>query len=211
MVDHLIPIVPFETYEAYETSVAELIHDYSAMVERTIMDGGDDVGVSIGNFYRVRWTVRARWLDGGLGLFLKMTGGLGKDWCHAMNTMVVHSLEIAFRIFAEFCDNDGNARVPSIPLARLLKREVGIAIANRSVTPNNLCRFEELNFQFVHLSPPGWMFDPEIQGEHLPIGQVQAMKLAFAMAMHARLGAASGARVLWNDNVKMILSDEIFL
>ena len=207
----MVPVVPFESFEEYDTKLCELIDAYGKMVEQTVRNEDEDVGSIFGDHHILRWSVRARWLDAGLDLFLTLTKGLGKDWCQTINTMVVHNLETAYRIFAEFCEQSGNPHVPIVPLARLLKREVGMAIANPRVSPNNMCLFEEANFQYVHLSPPGWMYDPEIQGDHLPAGKVLAMKLAFAMAMHARLGAASGARILCKDNVKMILSDEIFL
>lgn len=208
MSDALIPIVPFKTYQEYEESLEELINAYRDMMEDSVKDE-TNISENHGD-YGIRWTVKAQWLDKGQKLFLVFTKGLGKEWCETMNTMVVHTLDAVYRVFLEVCIQSGlinsDDRIPSTAVVSLIKREARFAIANTNVSPNNMCLFEELNFKYVHLRFPGWEFDYEHQGEHLPTAKVQAMKLAFAMALHPRLGAASMARVLSEDNVKMILS-----
>ena len=210
MPDSLIPIVPFESYQEYEESLHELISAYRDMVEVSVLENHDNLSKSYGD-YSIQWGVKAMWLHKGKELFLVLTKGLGKEWCETMNIMVVHTLEAVLRVFSEVCIKSGlivrHDQLPQSTVLSLFKREISFAIASVNTSPNNMCLFEELNFQYVHLRSPGWEYEG-VEGEHLPTNKVQAMKFAFAMVLHSRLGAASGARVLGDDNVKLILFNE---
>ena len=210
MSDSFVPIVPFESYQEYEDGLSELINTYRDMVDASTRENSGSLSKSYGD-YSIEWVVKAKWLRNGKELFLVLTKGLGGEWCETMNTMVVHSLDVALRIFAEVSIKSGllvrHEQLPRSSVLTLLKREISFAIASVNTLPNNMCLFEELNFKYVHLRCPGWEYEG-VEGEHLPTVKVQAMKLAFAMVLHSRLGAASRGRFLGDDNVKMILSDE---
>ena len=200
-----VPVVPFASYSEYEDMQDSLIREYQAMVvrdaERTtlwcdMMGGG------------VEWIVRSGWLYQGEDLFLKFTKGQGKEWCNTMNTMVVHALHTAVRVLVQTRSLMFRPlRQPltanlwdKITVTDLLKRETINAIADRRESPNNMYDFEFQNFRFV--------FDDnnESGGEFLPVGQVQAMNLAFAMLAHPRLGRAAAGRILGYDTIKLVLA-----
>lgn len=193
-----VPVVPFASYSEYEDMLASLIHEYQAMVvrdaERTIL-WGDTMGA---------W-VRSRWLELGEELFLKFTKGQGKEWCATMNTMVVHALHTAVRVLVQTRRLMNRPLSPSLSsnlwdkiiVTDLLKRETEYAIADRRESPNNMYDFECQNFRFI--------LDDNDGGDYLPVGQVQAMNLAFTMLAHPRLGRAAAGRILGYDTIKLVL------
>ncbi len=44
------------------------------------------------------------------------------------------------------------------------------------------------------------------EGEYVPIAQVQAVKLAFAMLSHPRLGCTATGKILGYDTIKLVLT-----
>ena len=200
-----VPVVPFASYSEYEDMLDSLIREYQAMVvrdaERTtlwcdMMGGG------------VEWIVRSRWLEQGGDLFLKFTKGQGKEWCATMNTMVVHALHTALRVLVQ--TRRWMLRPLRQPLTAnlydkiivtdLLKRETEYAITDRRESPNNMYDFDCQNFRFILDD------NDESGGDFLPVGQVQAMNLAFAMLGHPRLGCAAAGRILGYDTIKLVLA-----
>ena len=203
-VSELVPVVPFVSYREYEDMLASLIQEYQAMVvhdsERTTLWGDMMDGVE--------WIVRSRWLEQGEVLFLKFTKGQGKEWCNSMNQMVVHALHTAVRVLVQTRKQMNRPLSPSLSsnlwdkiiVTDLLKRETAYAIADRRESPNNMYYFECQNLRFILDD------NDESGGYFLPVVQVQAMNLAFAMLSHPRLGCAAAGRILGYDTIKLVLA-----
>jgi hypothetical protein len=145
-------------------------------------------------------------------LYLKLTKGHGRDWCHTMNTMVAHALNTAWRVSMltrqqMLCPMSGSNRDKAL-IAALLKEEAMLAIAEEGCDPNNMYEFEHTNFKYIWLS--GDSKEDEAYARELPVTQIQDMRFAFAMLTHARLGEAALGNILGNDTIKLILSDKCF-
>lgn len=153
----------------------------------------------------VEWIVRSGWLYKGEELFLKFTKGQGKEWCRMFNTMVVHSLHAAVRVLVQTRKQmnrplSSNLRDKLI-VSCLFKKETEMAICYRYSSDNNMSDFEEKNFRFICDDN-----DESEGGYYLTVGQVQGMKLAFAMLSHPRLGGAAAGRILGYDTIKLVLA-----
>lgn len=196
----LIPDVPYDSFEEYEEMRGTLIREYLEMVTH---------GVSIAHvrswctFYgEISDGIRGHWDLHGRPLFMKFTKGLGEDWCTTMNTMVVQSLNTAVRVMMQTLARIGlpmhGSEWDRRTLSELLRRELTLAIYDSNICPNSLYVFEQRNFQYM-------LTEDELDGEYVPWAQIRAKMLAFAMGSHARLGQSSGARVLGDDMVKMIM------
>lgn len=153
----------------------------------------------------VEWIVRSGWLYKGEELFLKFTKGQGKEWCSMFNTMVVHSLHAAVRVLVQTRKQMNKPLSPNIRdiniVSALFKQQTEMAIADRYSGDNNMSDFEEKNFKFILDD------NNEIDGGYyLTVGQVQCMKLAFAMLSHPRLGGAAAGRILGYDTIKLVLA-----
>ncbi len=117
-----------------------------------------------------------------------------------MNTMVVHALDTAVRVFIQtraqldYPMLDSNHE--KIIISALLKRETFLAIGDPEGSSSlNMAEFEERNFKWVMLSSDPHDDDDEY-ARHLPIAQVQAMRLAFANQLRcSRIRA--WAKLLW--------------
>ena len=194
----VIPSVPFASHGEYEYMLACLIQEYQAMVVRD----SERTTRWCNMFEGVEWIVRLGWLEQGELLFLKLTKGLGKEWCQTMNQMVVHSLHTAVRTLVltrQQMNRPLSSNARDNPMVSvLLKRETEHAIAERNSSYTNMSDFEQHNFRFV--------LDDEDGGDFLTVAQVQGMKLAFAMVSHPRLGCAAAGKILGYDTIKLVLS-----
>lgn len=206
----IIPIVPYDSYEEYETMLKTLVQEYQRMVEEGVRLARMDIwcrwhkGLSRG--------VESHWLQEGTELYLKLTKGQGKEWCDTMNNMVVHALDTAVRVMVMTREEMGHPMHGSEndrrKIAVLLKRETMLAISDLDCSAINLTLFYEKNFQCFLLSE----FQLDDDGERtclgpFPISHIQDMKLAFAMLSHKRLGESTAGRVLNSDLMKKILVD----
>ncbi len=201
--NEFIPVVPFDSYSEYEQLLACVIREYQAMVM-------DDVAKCRLLDWCRFWEglgdgEKRRWLIEGMCLFLKLTKGLGKDWCMTMNTMVVHALDTAVRVMVKARKQVYYPMVGDdedrLEVARLLERETALAICDERGC--SMSEFKYRNFMCV------WQIDDNDfwNISRVPIAQVQAMQLAFAMIAHPRLGCAGGGRKLGGDVIKLILAN----
>ena len=196
-----IPQVPFASYEEYEEMLKSLISGYECMVLQ-----------SFNTCNVARWCqfheglsagCKDHWLEHGRVLFLQITKGLGSDWCETVNTMAVHAINAAVRATISTrqlmgAPMDGGLDDQAL-LRELLKNETRHAIANREWYPDNMYLFEQRNFQTL------WKHDDWYSCYILPIGQLQALQLAFCMLNHGRLGGGGAGRGLSGDVIKLIL------
>jgi len=148
--------------------------------------------------------VKGHWLEHGSQLLLKLTKGFGETWCETMNTMIVHALETSVRVLIQSHRQlgytmSGNSRDKRI-ISDLLKRETVCAIADQDCYPNNMYDFRIRNFTVIF-----GLDDDSIY--YVPIAQMQAMQLSFAMIIHPRLGYTASGKVLGVDIIKLILSN----
>jgi hypothetical protein len=195
-----VPEVPFASYEEYEEMLERLISSYECMVLHSfntcnVARWCQYEGLSAG--------CKGHWEEHGHELFLQFTKGLGYDWCSTVNTMVVHVLNTAFRAMITTRKQMGQPMDGGLDdqalIRELLKNETRNAIADRECYPYTMELFEQRNFQNV------WRHDDWYSFDCLPIGQLQALQLAFCMLSHGRLGSGGVGRDLSSDVIKLIL------
>jgi hypothetical protein len=197
-----IPEVPYESFNEYQDMLENLIVEYQAMVHASVERArfpewcAFPTGISL--------IVQMNWQEEGTNLFLKLTKGLGGDWCLDMNFMVVHVLTTSFRVWTQTRKqlgyheaNDAHAKHF---ICALLKQEVRNSINEPWRYPTNMYNFEHRNFQ------ASWPLDDQEEIEYVPIAQARNVQLAFAMITHPRLGSTAAGKVLSYDSVKHILS-----
>ncbi len=153
--------------------------------------------------------IRGHWLENGLELYLKLTKGSGKDWCDTVNTFVVHSLDTALRVLIKTHellgkDMQGTQNDKAL-ISSMFKREVNSAIRDHDIDPNVMYSFEHVNFEYIVR-----LDEDNDNGYFYPMVKFQEMKLSFAMGMHSRLGNGSAVRILCEEMMKLIFSDQIF-
>ncbi len=115
--------------------------------------------------------------------------------------------------------------LPSLPkfiqvVSQILEQTVENALAHRHLpTETKIARghhkhqplydFECQNLRFIR-GDQNLRFirgdKNEDPGYFLPVGQVQAMNLAFAMLGHPRLGCAAAGSIVGNDSIKLVLA-----
>ena len=199
-------MVPYSSYSEYEEMLEDLITSYEGMVLRAVnpqtVMGWCRLHGGVGPLLEMTW------LQDGDELFLKFVKGVGSDWCDTMSTMVVHALSTAVRVMIEtrgMMDGMGmdGGYEDQAQMRGLLKREIRRAIADRDRGPNNMCLFENRNFQKIWRSECGE--DGLFDCDKIPIAQWQAMQLGFCMINHERLGGSGAGKALSYDVIKLIL------
>ena len=203
-----IPLIPYESHEEYEELLLDLKNNYMKMVQKGIdlanLPGWCSYycGLSLG--------VRGHWLENGTGLYLKLTKGLGKEWCDTVNTFVVHSLDTALRVMIQthgiLGRNMRGTQNDKTLISLMFKREVPMVIRDDSTDPNLMYSFEHVNFEYIM----SWDDDMMDDAYYCPRVKFQEMQLSFVMGLHSRLGNNSIVRILSDEMTKLIFSDQIF-
>jgi hypothetical protein len=209
-----VPLVPYESFTEYRALLQLVLGEYSMMVRR---------GLEIGNMqlwsvarYGLSRGVKRHWQRHGKDIFLKLTKGIGSEWCESVNSFLVTSLDTAARVFV-FCrvpfpvTGFGNFSESVDDVFDILCRELCLFLHNWDINPNGRYSFYVANFKYyrslseslnAHGNGESEPSDDSSDDHYMPVGKFQDIMAAFAMGGHARLGAGDGC-------VIGILSDEL--
>ena len=200
-----IPLIPYESREEYEELLLELKDNYMKMVQDGVNSAGwcgGHGGLSLG--------VKGYWIENGTELYLKLTKGLGKEWCDTVNSLVVHSLDTALRVMIQthgiLGRNMLGTQNDKTLISSMFKREVPMVIRDDSIDPNLMYSFEHVNFEYIM----SWDDDMMDDAYYCPRVKFQEMQLSFVMGLHSRLGHSSIVRILSDEMTKLIFSDAMF-
>jgi hypothetical protein len=185
-----IPLVPFESYQEYETCLEFLSQRYADMVVKVLVDIIHHNTSIDGNATLRPWSikcfgfprnVRSHWIHEGEILLLEFTKGLGDEWCNVVSVHVSQTLNTAIKTFVKHSPAfqtitpfGTHIEEYKSDIFRFLHEEVTDYIKEGALNPfDRTYTFERVNFTYYNESC--WM---------MPIGQFQAIMLAFAMGTH---------------------------
>ena len=222
-----IPLVPYESYHEYQILSEECIHNYCNMVEEVLtkLKKNSTLRPKSVSFYGFLWGVKSLWIDEGKMVFLKLTKGMGEEWCETVSVYFADVLDTATRVFIKH-----DIRFESISFETefeefqdeifdFLRNEIAFHIQNRdNLNPFDIkYSFERVNFTFysaIYSYHPtennGGFKNCDKNYGMMPIGKFQDIVCAFAMGTHVRLGINSQLRILDNDILQTIFCYEIF-
>jgi hypothetical protein len=208
----LVPFVPYDSFTEYRTLVDEVSDAYSSMVRRGIETGNLQLwSVSC---YGLSRGVKRYWMDHGKDIFLRLTKGIGKDWCELVNMFLVNTLDTAARVFVYtgvqfpvtgFVDTQESRH----EIFDILERELRLFIHDWHINPMERYSFYYANFTFYRNTSS---CTEDIENHYLPINKFQDIMAAFAMGMHDRLGENNTCviRMLDNDLLRYIFTFGVF-
>jgi hypothetical protein len=153
--------------------------------------------------------------DAGHVWFLRLTKGVGAEWCAAMNCILIQRLNAAARTFFHYHiqpSSDDRLDEHSDSLNEMLEREVCLFARNYDFHFTGYYPFNSRNFTFYGRLCAGEEGPPHQYSTHdcMPIGKFQAIMLAFAMGSHARLGDRCLVGALGRDLIEHLFSWGVF-
>jgi hypothetical protein len=208
----LVPLVPYESFTEYRTLVDEVGDAYSNMVR---------IGIETGNMqlwsvssYGLSLGVKNHWLNQGSDIFLKLTKGIGRNWCELVNMFLVNTLDTAARVFVYTrvpfpVTGFGDIQESRREIFDILERELRLFIHDWHINPMGYYSFYHTNFIFYRNSSS---VIEEIDDKYLPINKFQDIMSAFAMGMHERLGGNDNCvlKILDGDLLRHIFTYGVF-
>ena len=236
-----IPLVSFESYHEYQTLLQSIRRDYAEMVERILIDVNNSsipyinatlMPWSIGHYGFMRSVLR-RWIKEGEKIFLKLTKGVGRDWCSLVSINFATRLNTAVRVFVMNNPLFESARSSMAgfeecreEILDFLRKEIDYNIDEEDLNPNDRNNtLESVNFTYYSLAPRNvsdpflTYYTPDENHGMMPIGKFQEIMLAFAMGTHTRKTEAarteidekeSPVRMLTDDLLRIIFKYDIF-
>ena len=208
-----LPLVPYESYSEYKTLLDRAIEEYSKMINHSM---GESVGDSTMRPWSVAHcglpgNVTFPWIADGRDIFLKLTKGEGFEWCELMNSLLVHTLDTAARMFVysrviEFGIHHESEFEEGIKvISELLDSEVKRFMHGMEINPMGSLSLRSLNFIFYR----NFYISDDIDGI-IPTGKFQDIMAAFAMGRHPRLGEDGCIGMLDDDLIKFIFNFDNF-
>ncbi len=148
--------------------------------------------------------------DAGHVWFLRLTKGVGAEWCAAMNCILIQRLNAAARTFFHYHiqpSSDDRLDEHSDSLNEMLEREVCLFAKHYDFPFNGYYPFNSRNFILYASIPCAAQFSNK---DCMPVGKFQAIMLAFAMGSHARLGDRCLVGALGRDLIEHLFSWGVF-
>ena len=210
----LIPEVPYASYEEYVTLTEAASQEYSALIKDSMtleVEAGKDniVNQTLNLAYiGLPFEVRHIWADKGKDIFLKLTKGVGIEWCELVNTFILCMLDATARTYIQsklMCPVQGfDEAVADVCI--YLQRQAHLFIKDRNLNPMGYYSFYFVNFKYYRSS-----LDLDYCLDHnMPMAQFKQIMAAFAMGGHARLGESSCINVLQDELMRLVFRFEIF-
>lgn len=210
-----IPFVPYDSFMECRLLLKVVFDEYSSMMWR---------GLEIGNMqlwsiaaYGLSQGVKRHWMMHGVNIILKLTKGIGREWCESVNLLLVNSLNTAARVFVFSrvpfpVTGFGDFRDYVHDVFDILERELSIVLHSWDIGPFGSYSFYLVNFKYYRSISSDTSDSEDNDLFYMPIGKFQDIMTAFVMGMHQRLGANSECVVgLLNDEIfKCIFSHGIF-
>lgn len=218
MVRKELPLVPYESYSEYEALTDGLVTEYTTMVKQNLENHASDSTLRplYMAHYGLSWNVTRHWMRNGSGIFLKLTKGLGREWCDLMNVYLIDLLNTAARIFvrARFIDFgvhmaesefDGGIGM----ICDLLDNEIRRFIHHKEINPMMCYSLRRLNFILYYSDSSDHDLN-DLNQLFMPIWKFQDIMAAFAMGRHARLGRNCVIGMLDDELIRLIFAFGLF-
>jgi len=200
-----VPFVPYESFTEYKSLLKGVVDEYTIMI-REVIESGDLRLWSVSR-YGLTYEMKQHWNRHGVGMLLRFTKGVGKEWCESVNSFLVNTLDTAARVFV-FCSvpfpvvDMGNFRDTIQDVFEILERELCLFMHSWVIHPMGTYSFYLANFVYYQSLSGESNGSVDDDCRYMPIGKFQHIMAAFAMGVHPRLGSRE-------DCVVSLLSDEI--
>ncbi len=218
---NLIPVVPYASYAEYKalkkTAVEEykrLIRDCMEIDSGWLNEDGHHTAIPHLSNMGVSWGVKHILGTDGKEVFLRMTKGMGGEWCELVNSFLVTILDTALRTYVyyqtQFPASGFDEAVREI--CRYLQEEAGFFIENRNLNPMAYHSFHFANFKFYRSRDESLDLTKTDSDQYeMPMAQFQNIMAAFSMGTHDRLGAGSCVRMLDAELLRLVFKFDIFI
>ena len=213
----LIPLVPYTSYKEYEALKVQVVQDYTALIREGMAMEFDELNKSQHHmlylgYIGVMWEVKHLWASKGRDIFLKLTKGVGPEWCELVNAFLVHQLDTALRTYIyckmQFPEGFDTAIQET---SEFLFKEAYAFIKTRNLNPMGYHSFHFANFKHYRSSQDQIDWDAvDLGAFEMPMTIFQHIMAAFAMGSHARLGEKSCVQMLDAELLRFIFKFEIF-
>ena len=217
MVRKELPLVPYESYNEYEVLTERLATEYTTMVKKGLEDNVSDSSLRPWYLahYGLSWNVTRHWMRKGNDIFLKLTKGVGKEWCELMNVFLIDLLDTAVRIFVHTRLIGFGIHLESEfeggmdPIGDLLECEIRRFIHHKEINPMMCYSLRRLNFILYYSDSSNHDMNDTNQ-LFMPTWKFQDIMAAFAMGRHARLGKNSLVGMLDDELTRLIFNFRLF-
>jgi hypothetical protein len=214
----LIPLVPYTSYKEYEDLRVQVMQDYTTLIREGMameyieFNNSQNHMLHLG-YIGLMWEVKHLWVSKGKDIFLKLTKGVGTEWCELVNSFLVHQLDTALRTHM-YCKLqfpvDGFDTAMQETCDYLLK-EANAFIKNRNLNPMGYYSFHFVNFKHYRSSNDQVNYGETDLGQfEMPMALFQQIMTAFTMGSHARLGERSCVQMLDAELMRLVFKFEIF-
>jgi hypothetical protein len=216
----LIPVVPYYSHAEYKELKKTAVKEYKLLI-RDFMgresgwlnkDENSEVTLHLASI-GVSWEVKHKLGIDGTEIFLRLTKGMGVEWCELVNSFLVTTLDTALRAYV-FCQTqfpvygfDGAVQ----EICSYLQDEAEFFIENRNLNPMGYHSFHYTNFKFYRSQDESQDLSVTDSDQYeMPMAQFQNIMAAFSMGTHARLGDGSCVRMLDTKLLRLVFKFDIF-